>query len=62
MFNGSGRYFAAIGAALLALIISFDGQAAGIPLAAELGPEASLAEPSGGFVGRLAVVPRQGPI
>lgn len=63
MFNGSGRgYLAAIGAALLALVVSLDAQAGGIPLAAELGPEVSLAEPSGGFVGRLNVTPGQGPI
>src|SRR5438105_1797986 len=43
-----------------ALAVSFHPAQAG-SLAAELGPEATLAEPSGGYVGRLQVTPEHGP-
>ncbi|MEA3066673.1 MAG: hypothetical protein QOK41_80, partial [Sphingomonadales bacterium] len=36
--------------------------AAAAPRAAELGPAVSLGEPAGGFVGRLNVVPENGPV
>ena len=32
------------------------------PRAAEFGPEVTLAEPSGGYVGRLSVTPNHGPV
>lgn len=63
MFIGGARkYLAGIGAALLVLVVAFNARAAGVPLAAELGPAALLAEPSGGFVGRMAVTPLHGPV
>jgi hypothetical protein len=37
-------------------------EAASAPAASELGPEAQLVEPSGGFTGRLALTPDHGPI
>jgi hypothetical protein len=57
---GSGRG-AALACALVGLTLSLSpGLAA--PRAAELGPTAPLAEPSGGFVGQLRVTPAHGPV
>jgi hypothetical protein len=57
---GSGRS-GALAYALIGLTLSLsDGVAA--PRAAELGPTAPLAEPSGGFVGQLRVTPAHGPV
>jgi hypothetical protein len=47
--------------ALLALTAFSHARSGAAPLAAALGPEAPLAEPSGGYVGRLRVVPEHGP-
>ena len=54
--------------ALFVLALSVLGVASGpaasapAPLPAALGPEAPLAEPSGGYVGRLQVTPEHGPV
>jgi hypothetical protein len=58
--HACGRRLAAF--ALLALSMAIHGPAAAAPLAAELGPEVSLAQPSGGYVGRMTVAPDHGPI
>src|SRR6266852_5634820 len=47
--------------ALFALSAMF-GPAVAAPLAAALGPEAQMAEPAGGYVGRLKVTPEHGPV
>jgi hypothetical protein len=47
--------------ALLALTAFSHARVGAAPLAAALGPEAPLAEPSGGYVGRLRVAPEHGP-
>jgi hypothetical protein len=52
---------AALVCALFVLCVGFDSPAHTAPLAAALGPEASLAEPSGGYVGRMDVTPEHGP-
>ena len=61
MILGFGdRALSAIACALFALSMSFnDAHAA--PRAGELGPEAPMAEPGGGYVGRLEVTPARGP-
>jgi hypothetical protein len=61
MILGFGdRALSAIACALFALSMSFnDAHAA--PRAGELGPEAPMAEPAGGYVGRLEVTPARGP-
>lgn len=46
---------------LLALVYALEGRALAAPQAAELGPEIDVAEPLGGFVGQLEVVPSHGP-
>ncbi|MCG6859142.1 MAG: hypothetical protein LJE67_13875 [Salaquimonas sp.] len=54
-----------LGGMAFAAAIAFSlpqAQAAGAPTASELGPEATLTEPSGGFVGRLELSPERGPI
>src|SRR5258708_25015182 len=57
---GSGRWVA-LACAFVGLTLSLsDGVAA--PRAAELGPTAPFAEPSGGFVGQLRVTPAHGPV
>ena len=48
-------------ACALALSFAFYSSASAAPRAAELGPEVTVSEPSGGFVGRLAVTPKHGP-
>jgi hypothetical protein len=47
---------------LVALSIAWMGAAAAAPRAAELGPEIPLAEPSGGYMGKLQVTPEHGPV
>src|SRR5215831_8390369 len=47
--------------ALLALPLAWNVTAQAAPRAADLGPQATLAEPAGGYVGRLAVAPEHGP-
>ena len=56
---GGGRLIALV---LLALATASGSEALAASRAAELGPEAMLAEPSGGFVGRLSVTPEHGPV
>src|SRR5712671_689698 len=57
---GSGRWVV-LACAFVGLTLSLsDGVAA--PRAAELGPTAPFAEPSGGFVGQLRVAPAHGPV
>jgi hypothetical protein len=51
----------AFACALLALPLAWSASAQAAPRAAELGPQATLAEPAGGYVGRLAVAPEHGP-
>ena len=58
---GYGRTMA-LACALFALACSFDGRALAAPRASDLGPEVAMAEPSGGFVGRLEVAPLNGPV
>ena len=60
--DGGRRFLAGIGAVFVVLLFAFNAEAAGPLLAADLGPEVPLAEPSGGYVGRLAVAPRRGPV
>src|SRR5260221_6206305 len=57
---GSGRW-AAFACALVGLTLSLSPGVAA-PRAAELGPTAPFAEPSGGFVGQLRVAPAHGPV
>ena len=47
--------------ALCALLVIWVDRATAGPLAASLGPEATLAEPIGGYLGRLEVSPTHGP-
>ena len=47
---------------LIALWIAWIGTAGAAPRATELGPEVPLAEPSGGYVGKLQVTPEHGPV
>src|SRR5689334_673104 len=49
-------------ACALALSFAFYSSASAAPRAAEFGPEVTVGEPSGGFVGRLAVTPKHGPV
>src|SRR5947199_10548120 len=56
-----GRRLAVFAWALGALFIAFDPSAHAVPLPAALGPEVSLSEPSGGYVGRMQVAPEHGP-
>jgi hypothetical protein len=58
---GNGR-LAAFACALLAFTVEFAGSVVAAPRAAELGPPAPLAEPVGGYVGRLQVAPEHGPV
>src|SRR6516165_10110939 len=51
----------AFACALLALPLTWSATAQAAPRATELGPQATLAEPAGGYVGRLAVAPEHGP-
>ena len=47
--------------ALFVSALMFAAEALAAPRAAELGPEMPLAEPAGGFVGKLSVTPQGGP-
>src|SRR5262245_62870403 len=47
--------------AACALLLACGSQPVAAPLASALGAEAPLAEPSGGYVGRLKVAPEHGP-
>ena len=47
--------------ALFVSLLMFAAEALAAPRAAELGPEMPLAEPAGGFVGKLSVTPQGGP-
>src|SRR5262245_49196636 len=47
--------------AACALLLACGSQSLAAPLASALGAEAPLAEPSGGYVGRLKVAPEHGP-
>ncbi len=58
---GNGR-LRALACALFALSLVSPATAVAAPLVAELGPQVPLAEPSGGFVGRLKVAPEHGPV
>jgi len=49
-------------ACAFALSFAFYSSAFAAPRAAELGPEVTVGEPSGGFVGRLSVMPKNGPV
>src|SRR5262250_2649430 len=51
----------ALACALVAFTHASDVRAQTATRAAELGPEAVMAEPSGGFVGQLHVAPQHGP-
>src|SRR5262249_38889307 len=51
----------AFACALLALSLAWSVTAQAAPRAAELGPQATLAEAAGGYVGRVAVAPEHGP-
>jgi hypothetical protein len=57
----SAHACALVAFSLIALLSIFGGSALAAPRAAELGPEVALTQPSGGFVGRLAVTPEHGP-
>src|SRR5712671_1303472 len=61
MFRVEGRLQAIFAWALVVISIGLDPQANAAPLAAALGPEVSLSEPSGGYVGRMQVTPEHGP-
>jgi len=58
MAIAAGRLIALAGA-LVALLAASPARAAS--RAAELGPEAPMADPAGGYVGRIAVAPQHGP-
>jgi hypothetical protein len=47
---------------LMAVLTFGFSPAVAAPRAAELGPEAVMAEPSDGFVGQLRVAPERGPV
>ena len=58
---GNGRLMA-LACALAAFALASTGGAFAAPRAVELGPEVALAEPAGGYVGRLIVAPEHGPV
>src|SRR5262245_65669726 len=49
-------------ACALALSFVFHSSAFAAPRVTELGPEVTVGEPSGGFMGRLSVTPAHGPV
>jgi hypothetical protein len=57
----SGGRLAGLACALSALVLASQARSVAAPLAASLGPEVAPGEPSGGYVGRLAVWPEHGP-
>src|SRR5207247_6896731 len=52
----------AVACVMLIFASAFAGAAVAAPHAADLGPEVPLAQPAGGFVGRLSVTPAHGPV
>src|SRR6266576_98592 len=56
----NGGKLAALACVLGLFVLGSSANAA--PRATELGPEAPMAEPSGGFVGQLKVTPSHGPV
>jgi hypothetical protein len=58
---GYGRPIA-IACAFAGLVLTFPQHGTAAPRAAELGPSAPLAEPSGGYVGQIKVSPAHGPV
>jgi hypothetical protein len=58
----SSALFAACAGALFALALGSTTPASATPKAAEFGPEVALAEPKGGYIGRLEVTPVHGPV
>jgi len=56
------RWPLTLACAWLVLAIASAQCAVAAPFAAELGPEATLAEPAGGYVGRLIAAPEHGPV
>ncbi|MET0924824.1 MAG: hypothetical protein ABWY47_16940, partial [Xanthobacteraceae bacterium] len=58
---GNGRLMA-LACALAAFALASTGAAFAAPRAVELGPEVAVAEPAGGYVGRLSVAPEHGPV
>ena len=62
MYGAQGGRLAALACVISALSLGLHATANAAPLAAALGPEAPLAEPSGGYVGRMNVTPDHGPI
>jgi hypothetical protein len=58
---GNGRLMT-LACALAAFALAATGGALAAPRAADLGPETAMAEPAGGYVGRLSVAPEHGPV
>jgi hypothetical protein len=61
-FTGELRRPVGIAAVILALFLTFEPAKAKTPVAAALGPEVAVGNPSGGYVGRLTLTPDHGPI
>ena len=58
-----GGKLAALACAMALFVLgSMGSRADAAPRATDLGPEAPMAEPSGGFVGQLKVTPAHGPV
>src|ERR1051325_473346 len=63
MLGQRGGKLAALACAMGLFVLGFMGSGANAaPRATDLGPEAPMAEPSGGFVGQLKVTPSHGPV
>ena len=63
MLRQRGGKVAALACALGLFVLGSMGSSANAaPRASDLGPEAPMAEPSGGFVGQLKVAPSRGPV
>src|SRR5258708_23128897 len=63
MLRRNGGKLAALACAMGFFVLASLGSSANAaPRAADLGPEAPMAEPSGGFVGQLKVTPAHGPV
>jgi hypothetical protein len=56
-----GARYGLLTCALFVSALMFAAEALAAPRAAELGPEMPLAEPAGGFLGKLSVTPQGGP-
>jgi hypothetical protein len=61
-FGLGNRRLIAFACALAAFALATTGAARAAPRAAEFGPEVAMAEPAGGYVGQLRVVPEHGPV